>query len=109
MGKTRRGKGSKIMAIADAHGLPLAVDVASASPAEVTLVESTIDASFTDDAPQRLIGDCAYDSDKLDERLEQERGTCLIAPNRPNRINMTQDRRPLRRYKRRWKIEGLFA
>ena len=39
VGPTRRGKGSKIMAISDGHGLPLAVHVASASPHETKLVE----------------------------------------------------------------------
>src|SRR2546426_1650345 len=33
----------------------------------------------------------------------------MTAPNRPNRLNLTQDRRELRRYCRRWKIERLFA
>ena len=34
----------------------------------------------------------------------------LIAPHRSNRSRpRTQDGRPLRRYKRRWKIERLFA
>jgi transposase len=33
----------------------------------------------------------------------------LIAPNRANRKIKTQDGRPLRRYKRRWKIERLLA
>ena len=33
----------------------------------------------------------------------------LIAPHRGNRVNLSQDGRPLRRYKRRWKIEPLFA
>src|SRR5882672_6703619 len=42
VGPTRRGKGSKIMAISDGHGLPLAVHVASASPHETKLVEPTI-------------------------------------------------------------------
>ena len=50
----------------------------------------------------------AYDSDALDQTLAAC-GIELIAPNRPNRIHLTQDRRPLRRYKRRWKIERLFA
>ena len=36
-------------------------------------------------------------------------GIELIAPHRANRINLTQDRRPLRRYKRRWRVERLFA
>ncbi len=38
VGKTKRGKGTKIMGIADGHGLPLALRTESASPAEVKLV-----------------------------------------------------------------------
>jgi transposase len=33
----------------------------------------------------------------------------MIAPHRCNRKNRTQDGRVLRRYRRRWKIERLFA
>ena len=109
MGKTKRGKGSKIMAIADAHGLPIAVDVTSASPHEVTLDDSTLDTIFTSHAPDRLIGDKAYDSDALDKRLKEERGIEVIVPHRARRRKPTQDGRPLRRYKRRWKVERLFA
>jgi transposase len=37
-------------------------------------------------------------------------GIALIAPHRANRKPpATQDGRPLRRYRRRWKIERLFA
>ena len=97
------------MAIADGAGLPIAVSIASASPHEVTLVESTLDAAFVEEAPQRLIGDKAYDSDALAHRLLEERDIELIAPNRSNRKVKTQDGRPLRRYKRRWKVERLFA
>ena len=75
----------------------------------MTLVEPTLDACLLDELPPRLIGDMAYDSDALDERLLRERGVELIAPNKSNRIVKTQDGRPLRRYKRRWKIERLFA
>ncbi len=57
------------MAIADRSGLPVAMGIASASPHEVTLVEETIDHAFLAAAPERLIGDRAYDSDGLDERL----------------------------------------
>src|SRR5262245_23035906 len=39
VGKTKRGKGSKIMAIADRQGLPVAVHVESATPHEVRLVQ----------------------------------------------------------------------
>lgn len=108
MGPTKRGKGSKLMAIADRHGLPVAVDVASASPAEVRLVGKTLDARFLEEVPERLIGDKAYDSDALAEELGSA-GIELIAPNRRNRKIKTQDGRPLRRYRRRWKIERLFA
>jgi len=74
------------------------------------LVEATIDSSFTPEAPDRMIGDKAYDSDPLDERLLRERGIELIAPHRGKRRRQrTQDGRPLRRYKRRWKVERLFA
>ena len=95
------------MAVADRSGLPLAVDVASASPAEVTLVAATLDARFVPDVPTRLIGDKAYDSDRLDAELAAA-DIEMIAPNRGARAQ-TQDGRPLRRYRRRWKIERLFA
>ena len=97
------------MAIADRSGLPVAARITSASPAEVTLVDETIDAGFLPVAPHRLIGDKAYDSDGLDERLWRERGIEMISPHRANRKHQTQDGRPLRRYVRRWKVERLFA
>ncbi len=96
------------MAIADGAGLPLAVTIASASPAEVTLVDATLAQRFLRATPTRLIADRAYDSDPLDARLAA-RGITLIAPNRTNRRRRTQDGRQLRRYCRRWKIERLFA
>ena len=65
------------MAIADHFGLPIAAGIASASPHEVTLVDETIDNGFLDRAPDRLIGDRAYDSDGLGERLWEERGNEL--------------------------------
>jgi transposase len=108
VGKTKRGKGTKIMGIADSHGLPLALRTESASPAEVKLVEPTLEERVVADVPERLIGDKAYDSDRLDQALMQNYGTEMIAPNRAKRT-ATQDGRPLRRYIRRWKIERLFA
>jgi transposase len=96
------------MAIADSHGLPLAIRVTSASPNESTLVEATLAERHVAALPKRLIGDKAYDSDPLDERLRHDQGIELISPNRRKR-KKTQDGRPLRRYLRRWKIERLFA
>ncbi len=108
MGKTKRGKGTKIMAIAAGNSVPLAVTIDSASPHEPKLVDETLSGSFLDELAARLIGDKAYDSDPLDRHLEQEYGIEMIAPNRENR-SQTQDCRTLRRYKRRWVVERMFA
>ena len=109
MGTTKRGKGTKLMALADASSLPLGVQATSASPHEVTLVEATLAANCAREEPERLVGDRAYDSDPLDAALAK-RGIEMIAPHRRNRKKpKTQDGRKLRRYKRRWKIERLFA
>jgi transposase len=109
VGPTKRGKGTKIMAVAAGNSVPLAVSVQSASPAECKLVEEVLAGSFLDELPERLIGDKAYDSDPLDERLKNVYGIEMISPNRRNRKRKTQDGRALRRYKRRWKVERLFA
>lgn len=110
VGKTKRGKGTKIMGLTDARGLPIAIDTSSASPHEVTLVDDTLDACFLEELPANVIGDKAYDSDPLDERLAEERGVMMIAPHKTNRRKSpTQDGRVLRRYKKRWKVERLFA
>ena len=107
VGPTKRGKGTKIMTVVDRSGLPIALHVDSASPHEVTLVEDTLAASFVGELPERLIGDRAYDSDKLDETLRAG-GVEMIAPHRTGR-RKTQDGRKLRRYRRRWKVERFFA
>lgn len=96
------------MAICDRGGLPIAVHVASASPYEPHLVPATLDARFLPDLPWCLIGDRGYDSDGLDDLLMTQYGIEMIAANRRGRAK-TQDGRPLRRAKRRWKIERLFA
>jgi len=108
LGKTKRGKGSKIMAIADRRGLPVAIHVESATPHEVRLVHATLAERFVRQLPKRLIGDNAYESDRLDAELAR-RGVELIAPHRRTRKQRTQDGCPLRRYRRRWKVERLFA
>ena len=97
------------MVVADFDGLPLAADAQSAAPHEVTLVRHTLVERFADDAPERLIGDKAYDSDPLDKEL-REQEVELIAPHKSNgKKARTQDGRVLRRYKRRREVERLFA
>ena len=56
-----------------------------------------------------LTDDRAYDNVPLRERLGTM-GIDLIAPHRANRTRPpTQDGRPLRRSRRRWKVERIFA
>jgi len=110
IGVTRVGKGVKIMVLVDARGLPVAVDTTSAGPHESRLVQPLFDFMLTQATPERVIGDKAYDSDELDQQLA-ERGVELIAPHRTSRKdeNVTQDRRPLQRYRRRWTVERSIA
>ena len=74
------------------------------------LVQQLFDFMLADETPERVIGDKAYDSDVLAEELAQD-DIELIAPHRQNRKpeHKTQDGRPLRRYKRRWKVERTIA
>jgi transposase len=98
------------MAIVDGGGLQLAIMSASATPHEVTLVGETIESRHCDEMPARLIGDRAYDSDTLDAELEERLQVQLIAPHRRGRRRQrTPDGRALRRYRRRWNVELLFA
>jgi transposase len=98
------------MAFSDGSSVPLALHTESASPHEVTLVpEATLASAFLKEKPKRLVGEKAYDSDPLDETL-LEQGIEMIAPHRKYRKKRkTQEGRKLRRYKRRWNIERLFA
>lgn len=97
------------MVIADASGLPVALHTDSANPHEVKLVQATLNEIVTVGRTRRIIRDRAYDSDPLDEALAGQ-GIELVSPHRKNRKKTpTQDGRELRRYKRRWEIERLFA
>lgn len=96
------------MAVADRSGLPVAVGIESGQRNEQKLVVGTLEKRFLKELPKRLIGDRAYDSDPLDAELAKM-GVEMISPHHPRRRRKTQDGRPLRRYRRRWKVERLFA
>jgi transposase len=109
VGLTKRGKGVKIMAIVDRHGLPLAASIHAANHHEVTLVQLSFDFYMVEAKPEKLIGDKGYDSDPLDREMKDQ-GVELIAPHKENRKKLkTQDGRSLRRYQRRWMVERFFA
>lgn len=82
VGPTKRGKGTKITALADDHSLSLAVSIESASPHESQQVEGVLAHSFLDTLPARLICDRAYDSDRLDRVSVERYGIVMIAPHR---------------------------
>ena len=97
------------MVLIDGRGLPLAGEIASASPHEVTLIEALLDARILAKNPRRLIYDGAADSDPLRARLKRRR-IDLICPHRKSRKKpATQDGRKMRRYRRRWKVERSIA
>lgn len=105
------------MVVVDGKGIPLGGLIASASPAEVTLLEAALatirvprnGSGRPRSKPTRVIADRAYDSDPHRERLAR-RGIELIVPFRKSRRWLgSQDRRPLRRYRKRWKIERTNA
>jgi transposase len=107
VGKTKRGKGTKLMVLADGAGTPLGVHVEAATPAEVRLVEPTLANGRIGGRrrPRRLIADRGYDSNPL-RALLAARDIEPIIPRRRNNPKAThQDGRKLRRYKRRWVIE----
>ena len=105
------------MVVVDGQGIPLGNYLDSAAPAEVTLLEKTIEQIAVPrrgrgrprKKPKRIITDKAYDSDPLRKRLAQ-RSMELICPYRSNNKEQKYyDGRKMRRYKRRWKVERTFA
>ena len=105
------------MLVTDGDGTPLAAQISSASPAAVTLIEATLARISVSrkgqpgrprNRPARLIADRGYDSNPLRRRLAR-RGIQPI-PARSTSLHAThQDRRCLRRYRRRWRVERTFA
>jgi len=101
----------------DGKGVPLGGSLASASPAEVTLLEEPIDTiaipskgrSRGRNNPRRILAEKGYEGDPLPARLKKRR-IDLIAPYRKNNKRRAyHDGRTMRRYKRRWKVERTFA
>ena len=104
------------MVLVDGQGLPRRVRLESASPAEATLAEATLAEVRVPrprgrplQKPKRVIADRGCDSDPLRKRVKK-RGIEWIVPYRKNnKQRRYQDRRELKRYKRRWIIERTNA
>jgi hypothetical protein len=98
-----------------ARGPPLGAYLDAASPAEVTLLEATLDTGAVArpgkpgrprTRPERLIADRGYASNPLRARLAPQGIEPIIPARRNNRRATHQDGRKLRRYRRRWKVES---
>lgn len=100
------------MLMVDGRGTPIGLHVQSASPAEVQLLNVTLDSLDIPGRqvqPQRLIADRGYDSNKARQLIESK-GMLPIIPARRNNMQAThQDGRHLRRYRNRWIIERTNA
>jgi transposase len=105
------------MVVVDGQGVPIGAQLASAHISEFRLAESTLERVRIPHSGRgrprkrlrRVIADKGYDSDPLRQRL-WDRGTELIVPYRSRTKNRRfEDKRKLRRYRRRWKIERTNA
>lgn len=95
------------MVLVDGQGTPLGAYLASASPAEVKLLEKTLDT--VPGTPKQLVADRGYDSNAARSIL-QKRGIEPIIPARVNNHRaICQDGRKLRRYRHRWIMERTIA
>ena len=109
VGKTKRGKGVKLMLLVDGNGLFLSAFTTAANHAEVSCIETLVDVRTCDRMPERLIYDKTADADWMREHLAG-RGMELICPHRKNRKRpKIQDGRPLRRYSKRWIVERTIS
>ena len=81
IGRSRGGRTTKIHAIVDSCGRPIALEVTPGQLGDVRVALALISAV---PPGRRLAGDAAYDSDGL-RRLLIERGTLPVIPNNPTR------------------------
>jgi transposase len=103
IGKTKCGKGSKLMVLNTTTGIFLGAYVSSASKYESHLVASLFSHSVTKRI-KTVLADRGYDDFKLFKWLKKKR-ILLIAPHKKNRVHCYQDRRSLRQYWKRYIVE----
>lgn len=116
IGKTKMGKGSKVMVVAEKNGIPIGILVESAQPHEIRLAERTLS---TIRVPSRrgrpysqfreLVADRAYHSKDFRQMI-RKKGAQPTIPGRKN--DKKRKGRPFAvgdGYKQRWKIERCFA
>lgn len=109
MGKTKKGKGTKIIVMTEANGLPIPAFTTSAQVAEVNTIETLVDSQVAGPAITKLAYDKAADADWLRDALA-EREIEQVTPHRRGRKKAKrQDGRTLNSYRERWKIERTIS
>ncbi len=106
------------MVVADGHGLPIGLHVASAQPHESRLAETTLATIRVPQRrgrprtrPQEVVADRAYDSQAFRRYLRRRAIKPTIPPVARRRLRPRRGRpiRPGPSYRHRWKVERCFA
>jgi Transposase DDE domain len=119
VGKTKVGKGSQVMVVADGQGLPIGWPVASARPHESQQAATTVATVRVPwwrgrlrTRPQEFVADKADDSREFSRYLRR-RGIKPTIPTLARRLGQRPKRgRPIRtrpNYRHRWKVERCFG
>jgi transposase len=119
VGKTKVGKGSKVMVVADGQGLPIGLYVDSAQPHESQVVDAAL---ATVRVPQRrgrprtrpkeLVAERAYASQAIRQRLRRRGIKPTIPPVARRQRRRAKRGRPIKTgpsYRQRWKVERCFG
>lgn len=103
IGISRGGQTTKVHALTDTLGRPVALHVTAGNVSDVTMAETLL--AEVDDC-RHVLADKGYVRDKLREKI-RERGAKPVIPGRKSR------RKPIRfdkvRYKFRWMVEAVFC
>ncbi len=118
--KTKRGKGTKVMLVADGNGLPLGLCLASADHHEVKLAVPALQTvrvpqrggGRPKQRPEELVADKAYDSKRFRRWLRSKGIKSTIPPYERRPRKQPKRGRPMKvgpGYLERWKVERTFA
>ena len=103
VGRSRGGRTSKIHALADHLGRPVAFTLTPGNIADISVAKALLD---TVSAPKRVLADKAYDADSLRDWLKARRVQAVIPSTATRRTPYPLDRTA---YKRRNLIERMFC
>ena len=103
IGRSRGGRTSKIHALADDQGRPVAFSLTPGNVADITMAIPLLEAVAR---PKRLLADKAYDADSLRDWLTKRRIKAVIPSTASRRTPYPIDRTA---YRRRNVIERLFC